>query len=654
VIQQLIVSDFRAVRGTVTHEFPEGVSVLVGANEVGKTSRLLAIAFALYGPRAMPDNVLAADLINDHAKECAAEVWFTHSGATWRVRRALKRDGRTHSEMYRLGPDDDRPEQHAIGAAPVTEAVTRLLGVDAAGFTLSVFARQKELDALASKDPRDRVAAMLRFVGIDQADAAVKAIRKQRNEKRQRLEVVRAGLPDVEALKEAEYQHDQALTNAEAELVQAEGHLVLAEGELRVLNDQWDGLMHTRDRYTAWEASLAELQSQRRTAEALISSSRNRIQVVPTDHEAPVPEPVPEVALDYADEDARNATRAALMTAQRDLAALMEERASVTDTCPTCGRAFDNADEAREHQQRLDKRIEELQASIPVLSQEMLQHDQRRADHIEQKRRADEIQRKNERAQQQWEQSVALLKQRREANEQAQQEIDAQAKVLAHCEMQIEAHNKLEPVYDAEQAFDLDQALSAKADEIAGLRERIATLRGDVRTHSALREQVQAQLAAAAGKRDEANAIEREALTLDSTASEMGAMRDSLVASIIPTLEARASALVDELTDGKHSQLRLSDSYEIQYVTETGALRSFASLSGGAQSVFALSLRLAIAELRGGFDFLILDEVFDALDGERQALAWGVIERLAKRYATVLVVTHVDALRERAPSLIAV
>jgi DNA repair exonuclease SbcCD ATPase subunit len=71
--------------------------------------------------------------------------------------------------------------------------------------------------------------------------------------------------------------------------------------------------------------------------------------------------------------------------------------------------------------------------------------------------------------------------------------------------------------------------------------------------------------------------------------------------------------------------------------------------------VFALALRLAIADLKAGsIGVLVLDEVLDSLDAGRQEATWAALERLTNRYNQIFVITHVDSFKDRAPHTIQV
>jgi len=114
--------------------------------------------------------------------------------------------------------------------------------------------------------------------------------------------------------------------------------------------------------------------------------------------------------------------------------------------------------------------------------------------------------------------------------------------------------------------------------------------------------------------------------------------------------------LFDTLSGGRY---RFSDDGEFDVVDLAAAeqVRSADSLSGGETFLASLALALALAEIvareGGRLDAFFLDEGFGSLDPEHLGLAMDGIERLvAMRDRLVVVVSHVEALRDRIEDLV--
>ncbi len=170
----------------------------------------------------------------------------------------------------------------------------------------------------------------------------------------------------------------------------------------------------------------------------------------------------------------------------------------------------------------------------------------------------------------------------------------------------------------------LDGAERARA-ELLRLQETLDTLQGDKRLH------------------DE----------LDRAYTDL---RTDLNSQLRPELSALASSFLTELTDGRYSELELDDQYNI-IVLEDGLPKPV--ISGGEEDIANLVLRLAISQMiaeRAGqaFSLLILDEVFGSLDEVRRGNVVGLLRRLEDRFEQVILITHIENVREGMDQIIEV
>lgn len=125
-------------------------------------------------------------------------------------------------------------------------------------------------------------------------------------------------------------------------------------------------------------------------------------------------------------------------------------------------------------------------------------------------------------------------------------------------------------------------------------------------------------------------------------------LRTDLNFQLRPELSELASAFLTDLTDGRYSELELDDQYNI-IVLEDGTPKPV--ISGGEEDLSNLVLRLAISQMiaeRAGqpFTLLILDEIFGSLDDLRRANVLDLLRRLQDRFEQVIVITHIDTVRE--------
>lgn len=131
---------------------------------------------------------------------------------------------------------------------------------------------------------------------------------------------------------------------------------------------------------------------------------------------------------------------------------------------------------------------------------------------------------------------------------------------------------------------------------------------------------------------------------------------DSLRGRLAPGLSAAAGRLMGDLTDGKYSELGVSDSLELTYSSnEQGyvSTRSIDCVSSGTQDAAYVSLRLALADMFGKNGTrlpVVFDEAFSRLDDKRLRRMLCVVQKYAENGAQAIVLTsnkrEADVVRE--------
>ena len=162
-------------------------------------------------------------------------------------------------------------------------------------------------------------------------------------------------------------------------------------------------------------------------------------------------------------------------------------------------------------------------------------------------------------------------------------------------------------------------------------------------------------VAAAARRRAERAEREREAKAagvelalhqeLDRALTDL---RTDLNATLRPDLSELASGFLRDLTNGRYTDLELDEDYGATLLDDGDPK---AVISGGEEDVANLALRLAISQMiaeRAGqpLSLLILDEIFGSLDEDRRAAVVDLLRSLADRFPQVILITHIDSVRE--------
>src|SRR5205809_986738 len=127
-----------------------------------------------------------------------------------------------------------------------------------------------------------------------------------------------------------------------------------------------------------------------------------------------------------------------------------------------------------------------------------------------------------------------------------------------------------------------------------------------------------------------------------------GDLRADLNAAMRPEIAELASGFLADLTDGRYEAVDLNDDYAVT-ILDDGVPKSV--ISGGEEDVANLVLRLAISQMiaeRAGqpLTLLVLDEIFGSLDEGRRQHVIGLLRRLADRFPQVVLITHIEQVRE--------
>ena len=135
-------------------EFPEGVIGILGMNGVGKSTIIEAIAWVLYGNQPTIVRTQKEHLKRfgaTPAEICEVKLGFELDGDKYIVLRKMA--GKNYSTTAEV-------MVNGTSVATTTKAVTNLiearLGMDYQAFYTSVFAKQKELNALSDIEPNKR------------------------------------------------------------------------------------------------------------------------------------------------------------------------------------------------------------------------------------------------------------------------------------------------------------------------------------------------------------------------------------------------------------------------------------------------------------------------------------------------------------------
>src|SRR5262249_1304315 len=207
----------------------------------------------------------------------------------------------------------------------------------------------------------------------------------------------------------------------------------------------------------------------------------------------------------------------------------------------------------------------------------------------------------------------------------------------------------LDPV-DLARANDEEEATLAA--ERAALEARSSQLEAH-RNALAARDRLLEEIGHIARLAERADARNREADQLDVMYREFTLFEQYVARRITPQLAEHTSELLAAVTEGKYDRVDFDENYGIEVYDGADEKFPMAEFSGGERDVIALSARLPLSRLLGSQahnppGFLVLDEVFGALDRERRAQVLETLGALAgtdDAFHQLFIISHVDDVR---------
>lgn len=118
---------------------------------------------------------------------------------------------------------------------------------------------------------------------------------------------------------------------------------------------------------------------------------------------------------------------------------------------------------------------------------------------------------------------------------------------------------------------------------------------------------------------------------------------------IRPALEGAVTTLLTQLSDGRFTDVQITDDYDIK-VLDDGVFVPVGELSGGEMDLVALAMRLALSEVTGdrhgedALQLLVLDECFGSQDRDRRETIRQTLRNLRNLRGQIFIISHVEGL----------
>ncbi|CAN5804503.1 hypothetical protein BH20ACT11_BH20ACT11_06110 [soil metagenome] len=226
---------------------------------------------------------------------------------------------------------------------------------------------------------------------------------------------------------------------------------------------------------------------------------------------------------------------------------------------------------------------------------------------------------------------------------------------------QSEAAERIGAVNDELETLGFDEKEYAAAGErvtesenkVAGLRDERERLGGEWKDADHRIGRARAELKRLEDDRKLANRRTAEAARMDEMDGLFTEFFRGLTSRVRPALEAEASDLIRELTDGRYESMEFDDNYRVKLVDRFDDSYPVERFSGGEADVASLSARVALSKIIAqksseSLGFLVLDEVFGSLDADRRSNVLMALERLKRSFGQIFVISHVGEVQESA------
>jgi exonuclease SbcC len=247
-------------------QFPDGVVGIIGPNGSGKTTLIEGVAWALFGNtdevvRTTRESIRRAG--SGASEVCGAILEFELGGSHYRIEREM--GGRSMSMKATLRTGDT---VIADGDRAVREAVEKRIGMDHKSFFTSVFARQKELNALQNVAAGERKKAVLRMLRIDGVDDVIQRVREDRRGLDKKIEGAEGTLLDENG-RDRETMIKASIPGLRSALDEAETLLKAADEAEKAATREFEEARAKRDLlkkdFDAYNAAAKDLHAKRST-----------------------------------------------------------------------------------------------------------------------------------------------------------------------------------------------------------------------------------------------------------------------------------------------------------------------------------------------------------------------------------------------------
>lgn len=678
ILKSLKLKNFRKFQDSYI-EFPDGVTGVVGLNGAGKSTIFEALAWTLYGSVAARTS---ADQIKregtEHSDPCRIELEFIFGDDNYRVVREMTGKNLTASASVTVNGT-----LAANGAEVVSKFIQKKLGMDFKSFYTSIFAKQKELNALSTMNPSERRPLILRMLGINALDEIIAEIRSDAKSKKDLIEKLELDLVDEtgknrilkfeEEIKTLEGNKEEIAKN----IKENKKNILLVEKECDLIKKDCDTNKTVYEKICKRKEELDEkkilfdekkrLEEETKNLKQKIKERQGNIEKQKVklkkfeklDKELKNLETIQNGNNDALEKILKKIEEKKILRnhIKKDIKEITLKKTEIEKMgpnakCPTCERVLE-----KQYHKLLEvysKEVAEKNKEMTTLEKEGEKVEE---EYERLSREKQALQKKNTYLQHQFiekEKINTTLQDILEEITREQKYLEDKTKEQAKISKIDFDEKKYAAVKNTvEESYKKYQSSLTSLSEI---RNKLEKLKINQERMDGEKNLVLQQIKNLQQNIEEQQKImkkmkekKKEMQHLKMLNDIMTSFRIHVISQIRPTLSFYASELFEGLTDGKYSEIELDENYNL-IIYDNGSPYTIERFSGGEEDLANLCIRLAISEVitqRAGsmFNFIVLDEIFGSQDNIRKQNIIRALNSFSSKFRQIFLITHIEEIK---------
>jgi len=685
IIKNLTLKNYRKFKNS-TIEFPDGVTGVVGLNGVGKSTIFEAIAWVLYGSvaaRTSADQIKRQGaLLSD---PCRIELEFVFEDDNYRIVREMSGKHLTTSATATVNG-----KIAATGAEVVSKYVQKKLGMDFKSFFTSIFAKQKELNALSIMIASERRPLILKMLGIDSLDDVVKEIKSDKRDKDTLIErldqdlVDESGKEKIDIYKDEIKNFEKQEEKIEQAIKQSKVKIQVFKKELKALEKKYLDNKKEYEKINERKEKLAErktlfenkkkLQEEVKILKEKIGDRQKIIEkekkklVNFKNLEADVKST--EKRLNEVDDKIEKSVKKIEQKKtltdriKKDIVDIDSKRKDIEKLgpdakCPTCERILSDQHDVllkkfNDEKRKYEKEIESFSKEIKKGQEEKDKFSREQQALMKKRNYLQNQLREKEKIDTTVENISTEIKREKAEMENKDKELKKIGVVTFNLKEFETVKKQVEVSYKKYQSS-LD-VFGEKKDSFASLNLDLEKKEGEKKLISQEIKNLKEKISQLEKFKKQIKEEKKTVHYLGMLSEVMTSFRTHLISRIRPTLSTYSSDFFERLTEGKYRELELDENYNL-LVYDNGDAYGIERFSGGEEDLANLCLRLAISEViteraGGVFNFIILDEIFGSQDMFRRQNIMKALSGLSSKFRQIFLITHVDDVKDDMENII--